>query len=83
MISDILSDKFDFPVIANPGDTVTVTHTVTFDLTGETVTEQKSCFEITEEVTWTHSILFRLNGKLNHIVGDQDTLTWLEDQCDG
>jgi len=80
MIEIVGSFKFHSPIYLNPGDTLEVVHKVTNDENEEIVHEVKSTMEISEKAVWTHSILFRLNGHLNHVIGDQDTLTWLESQ---
>lgn len=77
MITDVMVKMFNGAIHAYPGDTIKVKHVVT-DAEGKTVAYSKCEHEITEEVTWTHSILFKLNGKLNHLIGDHDTVSWIE-----
>jgi len=63
---------FNSSISVNPGDTLRVSHIVNG-------VEYKKCEqELTEFVIWTHSILFRLDGTLNHIIGDQKTVDWIE-----
>lgn len=78
MITDLHAAEFTYPVTVNPGDTLHVTHTV---LDGpkvhtQIVAEHKSNFT----VTWTHSILFKLNGEQQWMVGTQNTIDWLGSQ---
>jgi len=80
MIEIVTSFEFNSPISLLPGDTLIVAHKVVDDETGETVYTVKSTMEISEKALWTHSILFKLNGHLNHIIGDRDTLAWLESQ---
>jgi len=70
--------KFNFPVCLEPGDTLRVSHTWQYEFAGPVHERVLSQQDIPEAVTWTHSILFKLNGTLNHIIGDQDTVDWLE-----
>ena len=70
--------KFSYAVSLLPGDTLKVTHSYDAGLFGRQETELVR-HEIPEAVTWTHSILFKLNGQLNHIIGDQASVDWIEE----
>lgn len=74
--------EFNSPICLWPDDTLEVVHKVTNDENEEVLHEVKSTMKISEKAVWTHSILFKLNGHLNHIIGDRDTLAWLESQAD-
>jgi len=65
-------EPFSSPITVLPGDTIRVIHIV------NGVEHKKSEQEIPEAVTWTHSILFRLDGELVHLIGTQKTIDWLE-----
>ena len=60
-----------------PGDTLRVVHTYDVGDSGPQETELIR-HEIQVAVTWTHSILFKLDGHLNHIIGDQASVDWIE-----
>lgn len=60
------------PVFIRGGDVLTVSHRA--EDGSETVLTR---FEIASPAVLTHSILFELDGQLNHVVGTQATLDWL------
>lgn len=77
MITNISALAFDGPVIVIPGDKLIVNHTVTYD--GKLVVKrQLAQHEFDQPTTFTHSIMFKLNGQWNHVIGTQDTIDWLE-----
>lgn len=77
VITEIHAAAFSTPVTVCPGDTLTVTHTVAGpgvkNYGVHKVVEHKADFT----VTWTHSILFKLDGQQQWIVGTQQTIDWL------
>ena len=67
------------PMTLIRGDLVTCTHVYYVNKNDpETRKEILSTQEITENTVWDRSILFFLDGALNHIVGNEDTQEWLE-----
>jgi hypothetical protein len=80
-ITDVRVAEFNRPIHLFPGDTVKVTHTVR---AGPGIVEEhvKSIQDIECNATWTHTILFKLDGHLNHLIGDQATVDWVKGQCD-
>ena len=68
---------FRSPCSLLPGDTLRVTHAYVAGIFGLQETELVR-HDIHEAVTWTHSILFKLDGQLNHIIGDQASVDWIE-----
>lgn len=64
--------KLSSPAFIMPGDTLTVTHTV------DGQKHIKCITEITCACTWTHSILFKLEGQLNHLIGNEETVNWVK-----
>ena len=69
--------EFAYDVSLMPGDTLKCFHE--YDLGLFDRQRAELCRQnITEYVTWTHSILFKLNGVLKHIIGDQATVAWVE-----
>jgi len=78
MITDIHIVKFSRPIYVQWGDIVTVTHQV---LNGKRVIEDKVVsHEVKGMGVWTHSIMFKLNGHLNHTIGDEKTVEWIRSQ---
>lgn len=76
MITDVLVAYLSQPVQVNPGDRLIVTHKVEYqDRTVETHLVQQ---EITVPGTWTCSILFKLNGEPNHLIGNEKTIEWIK-----
>lgn len=71
-VSNVYVSRFSSPVVVRPGDTLTVNHTV------GNKTHQVSKCVLEQEVTWTHSILFELDGELNHIIGTVKTVNWIK-----
>ena len=75
------SEFFNGGVTVRPGDELNVTHTwesVCPDTRNIIQHEELlSKHGLTMEATWTHSILFDLDGELNHIIGTQKTVDWL------
>jgi len=62
-----------------PGDKLHVTHEWTsFGGISHKETLVKETLDV--RVTWTHSILFDLDGVLNHIIGTKETVDWLKSQ---
>jgi hypothetical protein len=80
MIKIVGVSVFDNPVTLEPGDTLKVIHKYQLVEDGPMHEAELSRQEIPVGVTWTHSILFELDGVLNHIIGDLGTLEWLEGQ---
>ena len=79
MISDVLISKLSHPVELRPGDILTVTHSVDDDRGRWDRVVHKTQLNVTG--TWTHSILFKLNGQINHLIGNADTVAWIKSQA--
>ncbi len=78
MIEIVGIAKFNSPIHIVPGDQLTVNHRFLKD--GLVLEERVLTVKVTDEAEWTHSILFKLNGNLNHIIGDHNTVTWIKEQ---
>lgn len=78
MIEIVGIAEFNSPIYLIPGDKITVTHKFLVD--GKVVEAKRLVVKIDDTGTWTHSILFKLNGNLNHIMGDHNTVTWIKEQ---
>lgn len=76
-IEVVAISAFSCPVSLMPGDTLKVVHAYDAGIFGWQETELVR-HDIPEAVTWTHSILFKLNGQLNHIIGNQASVDWVE-----
>ncbi len=69
--------KFLWPVNAMRGDTLVVVHAYKHPRTKLKMIAEKK-FTIDRKWSPTHSLLYLEHGKLNHIVGTQKTIDWLE-----
>ena len=70
MITEVKAYPFPSPVTVCKGDTLHVSHQHKIVMTHEA--------DFT--ATWTHSIMFTLNGQVNWLVGTQETIDWLRNQ---
>jgi hypothetical protein len=70
--------EFNCPLTLQPGDTLKMVHRYQVVEDGPMHESELCRQDIPEQVTWTHSILFKLNGTLNHIIGDMETVAWVE-----
>ena len=79
MIEIVAIKEFDQAIYVTPGDTLHVRHEYGEMLFGKVTRKvhEVSMHNIEEHARWTHSILFRLNGHLNHLIGDGGTVEWL------
>ena len=78
MIKIISVVSFSEPLNLSPGGSLSVIHS--YDEDGVPKTYTVASHECEELATWTHSILFRLHGELQWMVGTQTTIDWLESQ---
>ena len=67
MITEVKAYSFAYPATVNKGDTLHV------HCNGREVVKHDAEFT----ATWTHSIMFKLNGKETWIIGTQETIDWL------
>ena len=74
MVTDIRTFPLHRPVNVVPGNTMTVTHT------GKDIPPPFEVCRHTADfaTTWTHSILFRLNGQMQWLLGTEETILWLK-----
>ena len=80
-VTNIRASKFSHQVDLQPGDVLTVFHkweSIDED-TLKIVTNEEQLVKhvVDEKVSWTHSILFDLDGELNHLIGTQKTVDWV------
>ena len=69
------------PVHLSPGDELRVDHVFSED-DGHVVRRHLARQQITSTAIWSHSILFKLNGELTHLLGNQATVDWIEGLAD-
>ena len=82
-VTNVRACKFSCTVDLKPGDVLTVIHkweSIDED-TLKIVTNEEQLVKhvVDKNVSWTHSILFDLDGELNHLIGTQKTVDWLEE----
>lgn len=91
MVSDIQVFPFSRPVNVRPGDTLCVSHACpitekALTLGGKPATlfiERDKQYLICKheadfEATWSYSILFRVGGQMQWLLGNDDTISWLK-----
>lgn len=72
MITDVRYYALNRDIHAVPGDSIAILHNVDGEVTK--VFEKAVVFE----ATWTHSILWRLNGEMQWMLGTIETVNWLK-----